>query len=148
MSYLLDTNILLRWQRTQDAQSSVAKNAITLLAQRGQDVFVATPSLHEFWYVSTRAVAKNGYGLSSGEANAQLQRIETIFYVLPEDPRVYPLWHDLVVRHHITGLQIFDVRLIAVMKAFQSDQILTFNVSDFVPLVSEGFEVADPSSIV
>jgi predicted nucleic acid-binding protein len=51
--------------------------------------------------------------------------------LLPDTPDIYPEWRRLVLAIGVSGRQVHDARLAAVMRAHGVTHILTFNASDF-----------------
>lgn len=80
----------------------------------------------------TRPVAQNGLGWSHQQARDEVLRVEAFFSVLIESTEVYTEWKQLVVAHGVTGVQAHDARLVAAMKVYGIERILTFNTQDFV----------------
>ncbi len=56
MSYLVDTNVLLRWPRPSDPLHVVARGAVDVLLGTGERLYVASQNLIEFRCVATRPV--------------------------------------------------------------------------------------------
>ncbi|HLM81172.1 MAG TPA: hypothetical protein VK302_11125, partial [Terriglobales bacterium] len=48
-----------------------------------------------------------------------------------ENAASYALWKTLVIDNRVSGVQVHDARLVAVMRTHNIEQIMTFNVSDF-----------------
>lgn len=144
MAYLLDTNVLLRWMRPDDAHHEAAQRAIEVLMAQHEMLYVAPQSIAEFWYVATRSPARNGYGLAPAQVATQVQRVERAFALAVETPAIYPAWRQLVTTHQIAGLKIFDARLVAIMQVLGIERILTFNGSDFA---AYNVDVVDPAMV-
>ena len=89
MAYLIDTNVLLRWMRLADPDHETAQQAIGRLTAQGERLYVAPQSIVEFWYVATRAVARNGYGLTVVEVEPQIARIERTCLMADDAPAIY-----------------------------------------------------------
>jgi len=87
--------------------------------------------LIEFWNVSTRPVARNGFGLSPTVAAVEIGGVERFFQLAPDTPDIYPEWRRLVVAAGVSGVQVHDARLAAVMRVHGIAHILTFNTPDF-----------------
>jgi predicted nucleic acid-binding protein len=49
----------------------------------------------------------------------------------PDTSAVYPEWRQLVVMVGVSGVQVHDARLAAVMRVHGLSHILTFNTTDF-----------------
>jgi len=82
--------------------------------------------------VCTRpATSRGGFGLSAGEADRRLRLLHRLFEVYHEAPAAYRHWHDLVVKLQLTGVQVHDARIVALMLTHGITRILTFDVEDF-----------------
>jgi len=108
-----------------------ALQALVALRIGGERLSITPQNLVEFWAVATRPVERNGLGLSVEAADAELARLESFFPVLPETPAIYPEWRRLVVTYRVTGLRIYDARLVASMQVHGISHLLTFNGDDF-----------------
>ncbi|AUT01826.1 PIN domain nuclease [Nostoc sp. CENA543] len=131
MAYLVDTNLLLRSVEPHHPMYGDTVNAISTLAVAGIGLFVASQNLVEFWRSATRPVDRNGLGFTVAEAEAELQRLETLFPVLPDVPEIYPEWRRIVLQYRVMGVNVHDARLVAVMRVHGLTHILTFNTGDF-----------------
>ena len=147
--YLVDTNILLRIADRKSSHHETARRAVRELAgTRGHVLRTTAQNYAEFWNVATRPSDRNGLGLSLSGAERQLKLMERIFHRLPDIDAVYPNWRSLVVSVGVSGVQVHDARLVAVMQAHGITHLLTFNVGDFTRFVgSTGIIVVDPASL-
>jgi len=68
MSYLVDTNVLLRLVQKDSPMHPDARKAIILLRRQGVSLCIVPQNLIEFWAVATRPISSNGLGLSIDEA--------------------------------------------------------------------------------
>jgi predicted nucleic acid-binding protein len=100
---------------------------------------------HRAWAVSTRPVENNGLGLSPGQADRVLVRVESSVYRLPDSDDVYPEWRRLVVTHGVSGKKAHDARLVATMTVNGIAHILTFNAGDFARYT--GINVLNPAEL-
>jgi predicted nucleic acid-binding protein len=146
MAYLVDTNVLLRWVQPGDPMNPVAEQAVEELVQQGETVYISPQNCVEFWSVATRPVAVNGLGRSPAGADAELQRIEQFFPLLPDLPTIHAEWRQLVVRAGVSGVKAHDARLVAVMRAHGLTHLLTFNAPDFQRFT--GITVVHPQDVV
>ena len=121
-TYLVDSNILLRSSRRNDPQYAFVFRAVAALRRSGAGLYFTHQNIAEFWNVATRPVASNGFGLSHKEKEMVL---------LPDGPRVYALWRDLVATRFVSGKQVHDARLAAAMIVHGVTNLLTLNVADF-----------------
>ena len=125
---LVDTNVLLR-----AAQPSHPLHPI------------AVGALAEFWNALTRPAGSNGLGFTIEEAREELTKLEGFFEILSESAVSYAAWKTLLVTHRVSGVQVHDARLVAVMQAHGLISILTFDTgfSRF-----PGIKVVQPADIV
>jgi predicted nucleic acid-binding protein len=130
-SYLLDTNILIRLVLPHDPLCPVATSAVDELKRRGDTACIATQNLVEFWNVATCPVEANGLGMTPDKAAVEVDRIEAMFRLLDDRAGVYARWRTLVGAHCVSGRQVYDARLVALMLEHGVDRILTFNADDF-----------------
>jgi hypothetical protein len=79
-------------------------------------VYFTLQYVTEFWNVARRPTANNGLGLSVAVTLSELENIEGLLAVLPDDPAVYGEWKRLVVKHGVMGVKVHDVKLVAMMK--------------------------------
>jgi predicted nucleic acid-binding protein len=131
MSYLADTNILLRWVSPADTQHSLAVSSVKALQRRGEIIHITPQNLIEFWNVATRPAAVNGLGMSPSEAEQQVESLERLFPLVPDTPDVYREWRKLVSAGAVSGVKVHDARLAAVAIANGLTYVLTFNAADF-----------------
>ena len=131
-SYLLDTNILLRWTKPSDTSYAEVSRAVIALTARGDRLHYTSQNLGEFWNLSTRSKQQNGIGLSPADAEARVESIENEFTLIPDGPSIHRRWRQLLVEYQISGVQVHDARLVAAMFVHDVNRILTFNVRDFV----------------
>jgi predicted nucleic acid-binding protein len=131
MSYLLDTNILLRTIVTDDPNYQITQDAIASLRRSKERLLIAPQNLIELWNVATRPSNKNGLGLSPSEAEAEVARLKELFILLPDTEQIYPEWERLVKNYEVKGANVHDTRLVAFMLVHRLSYILTFNIKDF-----------------
>ena len=144
-SCLLDTNILLRIARRSDPNHNLVDTALARLATQGTTLFYTPQNIAELWNAMTRPVARNGFGLTVGEADRQVQAIEAGMNLLPDNEAVYREWRRIVVHYAISGVQVHDARLAASMYVHRVAYILTLNVADFSRF--SGLSPVHPNSI-
>ncbi|MEW6129948.1 MAG: PIN domain-containing protein [Acidobacteriota bacterium] len=130
MTYLVDTNILVRLVDIQSSQHQATSDAIKLLLTKKQDLYIIYESLIEFWVVATRDKNDNGLGLSTDAADKEIFNLLKVFLLLP-DASLFAEWRALVNANHISGYKAYDTRLVAAMNLHSIDALLTFNDADF-----------------
>jgi predicted nucleic acid-binding protein len=128
---LVDTNIILRRLHRGHPQHRAAREAISRLTESGNRICLASQNLVEIWAVATRPLENNGLGLTPGQAERILARVESSVVRLPESDDVYAEWRRLVVAHGISGKKAHDARIVAAMLVHGLKHVLTFNASDF-----------------
>lgn len=146
LSYLVDTNILLRISRENDPQHQLIAACLKGLEKQGSQLCYALQNIAEFWSVCTRPAASNGYGLSIPETNQRVEYIERTMTHLPDSDRVYSIWRQLIVTHKVHGIQVHDARLAATTIAHGITNILTLNQADFQRYA--GVVAVHPSSVL
>jgi hypothetical protein len=65
---------------------------------------------------------------------------------VPDTPAIYTAWKEIVRDHKVQGVKVYDARLVAIMKIYAVDSILTFNVSDFTRY--RAINALSPSSVL
>lgn len=131
MSFLVDTNVLLRSAEPGHPMYAPAVNATTILLGRGEELYIAPQNLIEFWNVYTRPVERNGLGHTVAAAEVEVNRLKVIFPLLLDTPAIYGEWERLVIAHAVMGVKVHDARLVAAMLVHGVTDILTFNTDDF-----------------
>jgi predicted nucleic acid-binding protein len=79
----------------------------------------------------TRPLSRNGFGLTTNEADREVRAIELGMTLLPDNEAIYHEWRRLIVQHRISGVQVHDARLAAAMYVHGITHILTLNGPDF-----------------
>jgi predicted nucleic acid-binding protein len=145
MDCLADTNVLVRTIDRLHSHHSIALKALDHILRSGGHVYIAAQNLIEFCYVCTRPTNRNGLGLSTAETAKEMSRLETLLLLLPEVPAIFPEWRRLVTAHAVSGFNVFDARLVAVMHVYGIRDLLTINGADFAryPVIN----VLDPSTV-
>ncbi|MTJ47099.1 type II toxin-antitoxin system VapC family toxin [Dolichospermum sp. UHCC 0259] len=131
MAYLIDTNIILRIAQPNHPMCAESLNALARLRRQKENCYLTHQNLVEFWRSATRPIERNGLGMSIIEAEAELQKLENLFPILPDIPEIYQHWKQIVIEYCVMGVNVHDARLVAVMLAHRITHILTFNISDF-----------------
>jgi predicted nucleic acid-binding protein len=143
MSWLLDTNVLLRLADAQSPEHGVAEAAIENLITGEESVFITTQILVEFWAVATRPESANGLGWSTATTAESIRALRDQFPLLHEAPEVLDRWFELVERFQVAGKHTHDARLAALLLVHGVRRLLTFNTTDFPP--AWGVEATHPS---
>lgn len=131
MSYLLDTNILLRLRDSVDSRYHECVAAVDLLRGRGEGLFVCAQILAEFWVVLTRPCDVNGCGLVFDDAITAIGKVRAVFRCLTEPPDIADSWLQVISENKVMGKPAHDARIVALMLAHGITHILTLNTADF-----------------
>jgi predicted nucleic acid-binding protein len=132
MTYLADTNILLRLKQTTHPLHLSALQGVKTLKKRSEKLYIVPQNLIEFWVVATRPVKVNGLGLSFEQATLEIEDIKHIFSLYQDTPAIYTQWERLIRKYQVMGKKSHDARLVAAMITHNIDNILTFNTDDFL----------------
>lgn len=129
--YLLDTNILLRLTKPRSPEFPLLRAVLKFFSAQKIPLFYTSQNLIEFWNVLTRPADRNGYGLTVEEADKEAQYIEDSFFLLSSNDAVHREWRRLVVTYRVSGVQVHDAHLVAVMNSHGIHHLLTLNARDF-----------------
>ncbi|MBD2133242.1 type II toxin-antitoxin system VapC family toxin [Sphaerospermopsis sp. FACHB-1094] len=144
--YIIDTNVVMRFCNPSDVQHHLATEAISRLLTQGDECFLTAQILVEFWAVATRPVEVNGLGWSVETTRKTIDQVLRRFPLLKESEDIFPNWLNLVTTNKVMGKRTHDVRIVAVMLAYQVTHILTFNPSDF--LLTTSIVVVRPQELL
>src|ERR1051325_5338630 len=117
MSYLVDTNVLLRLVQKNHPMRPDARRALVTLRRQGEELCIIPQNIIEFWAVATRPLGKNGLGLTVDEAAREIRKLKRIFKLHADLPAIFTEWEQLVAQYQVMGKQAHDTRLVAAMKA-------------------------------
>jgi predicted nucleic acid-binding protein len=140
---------MLRLVDKDDPQYTTVRGAVRVLIARGEGLFLSTQNFAEYCNVATRPIKNNGLGLPPQEAIALFERdIESICGTIAEVSAVYLELKRLITQYAITGKQVHDARLVAMMVTWQIENILTLNDRHFRRFEPEGIVVVTPASLI
>ncbi|HUO09607.1 MAG TPA: type II toxin-antitoxin system VapC family toxin [Phycisphaerae bacterium] len=128
---LVDTSIWGRLADSDDPLYGQAKSAFQKVLRNSMGPAIAAQSLYEFWVVATRPTANNGLAWTPERATVWITKLQRSCFFIPEDPRTFQIWQNLVTTYNTSGKAAHDARLVAVMQLHGINSILTFNVKDF-----------------
>lgn len=147
MVILVDTNVLLRLAAPKDAHHLAARRATGLLKNDGDSLVTTSQNLIETWNVATRPADRNGFGHSPLAAERLVTGLEAAFPLLTDPPDTFERWKGLAARYAVSGVQVHDARLVAVMQANGIMSILTFNARDFERYSDLGIRTLNPKEV-
>jgi predicted nucleic acid-binding protein len=118
--YIIDTNVVTRFCNPSDVQHHLATDAISRLLTQGDECFLTAQILVEFWAVATRPVEVNGLGWSVETTRKTIDQVLRRFPLLKDSEDIFPNWLNLVTINKVMGKRTHDVRIVAVMLAYQA----------------------------
>jgi predicted nucleic acid-binding protein len=145
-TYLLDTNIVLRFSNPSDDQHGLVTNAVATILANGDECYLAPQVLIETWVVATRPTDVNGLGWSTTYTRHVIEQLMQRFPMAEETPQLFLTWLDIVSTHKILGKRTHDARIAALMITAAINHILTLNPSDFANIPN--ITIAHPQNII
>lgn len=103
MSYLSDSNILLRLSQKKHSHHQSARNAIISLRKQGEEICIVPQNFIEFWAVATRPVSSNGLGLTVDQTKLQIRKFKRLFAFYDDEEGIYGEWENLVTKYQVSG---------------------------------------------
>lgn len=132
MRVLVDTSILVALKGVDAARVMEAQRAIQTLDVQGSSLFICAQVVMEYWAVATRpASARGGLGLSVAQADADVQAFLNQFAWAADNDSLFEVWHDIVRNYAVSGRQVWDARIAALMQIHSVPMLLTYNTADF-----------------
>lgn len=131
MKYLPDTSVVVRLYDTQNPIFKSVNECFDKLRKNGDELVITPQVLVEFWAVATRPVSANGLGMTTEKAEKELENLQKLFTLLPEDENIFDEWKTLVTKHKVSGKPTHDARIAAAMIVHKVENILTLNPNDF-----------------
>ncbi len=131
MAYLSDTSIVLRLAQPHLPVYQTVLNALSKIRKSGERLVIVPQILVEFWVVATRPTNINGLEMTTDNAEKELEKLQKLFTVLPENEKIFEEWKTLVVKYKVSGKPTHDTRIAAAMIVHKIENILTLNPNDF-----------------
>src|SRR5258708_5261112 len=117
------------------------------LRLQGRVLHTTAQNYIEFWSGATRPTAANGLGLTPTRAARLVHRLRPLFPLLADTSAIFDEWLRLVTTAAVSGRQVHDARLVAVMRVHSVTHLLTFNISDFTRYQTIGIVLVHPASV-
>lgn len=159
MSYLVDTNILLRNFIPQDPnneesvkQHEEAKKAVEKLREQNEKLYYSSDTLKEVKEVAQKTTDKNGFGLSKEQTEEIVEKIKDTFQKLPDDKEkieqlAKELKSELIEKGTpLTETEERDLPHASIMKEYEVENLLTSNAGDFKKY--DHFTTWKPSDVI
>jgi predicted nucleic acid-binding protein len=129
--YLPDTSIIVRLYDSTNPMCKTVQKCLDKLENQGEIRVIVPQILVEFWVVATRPKDVNGLGMRPDEAEVELDYLQEMFMLFPENEKIFNEWKAIVTKHKVSGKPSHDARIVAAMKTHKIDKILTLNPQDF-----------------
>jgi predicted nucleic acid-binding protein len=127
---ILDTNIILRITDRTGPDHDLSYSIVKRLISEGYEICIIPQVLIEFWVVVTRPVEINGFGWDASYTMMELEKLQNLFLMLPDNESIFIHWKNLVSQG-VNGKRAHDARIAAAALAHNADAIATLNVKDF-----------------
>lgn len=127
---ILDTNIILRITDRTGPDHNISYSIVKRLISEGYEICIIPQVLIEFWVVATRPVESNGFGWDASYTMMELEKLQNLFLMLPDNESIFTHWKNLVLEG-VKGKRAHDARIAASALAHNVDAIATLNVQDF-----------------
>jgi len=132
MKILIDTSILVALKGVDTARLSESQRVLQVLDVQEYSLCVCAQVIMEYWAVATRPItARGGLGLTVSDADADIQAFLRQFDLLPDTETLLQVWHDIVRNYSVSGRQVWDARIAALMQIHSVTTLLTYNPLDF-----------------
>jgi len=132
MTYLLDTEVLLRLFDPSDPSFPAIRDVIKRLQKQPHRPVITAQNLSEFWNVTTRpSSARGGYGVPLHLAARRSAFLQSVCDLRFPNSHSLREWNELIVRYQVRGVQVHDAQLVAIMLSNKISTIVTLNMADF-----------------
>ena len=127
---VVDANVLVYALDADHSYHAISRSLLDAGRNRSTTLYVTSQILCEFYSIVTnpRRVLKPR---SSADALAAVSGMLAFFRVLPSPTRTVTILMNLLQHHPVTGGEVFDLQIVATMKANTIQRIYTFNAKDF-----------------
>jgi predicted nucleic acid-binding protein len=127
---LVDANVLVYALDADAPQHAVSRALLDAARNSSAMLYVTSQIVCEFYSIVTNA-RRVPKPRTPGDAIAAITGILAFVHVLPIPASVLEIWLDLLRRHPVTGGAVFDLQIVASMRANGIERIYTFNTGDF-----------------
>lgn len=127
---IIDTNVLV-YALDVDAPRHTASRTLLEAARDGSTtLYVTSQILCEFYSIVTNA-RRVSKPRTSADAVSAISGLLAFLQVLPIPAQTVEGWLSLLRRRPVTGGDVFDLQIVAAMRANDVQRIYTFNTDDF-----------------
>ncbi len=126
----VDTNVLVYAANASSPFHAVARRKLQVYADTGSEIWVNRQVFREYLVVMSRLMQDAGK-YDSFALGKDIRRFEQQFQVAEESELVTKELLTLIEKYEVKGKAIHDCNLIAVMKTYGLNELLTQNTGDF-----------------
>jgi predicted nucleic acid-binding protein len=129
---IVDANVLAYGINVDAPQYTASRALLDAARDPSTTLYVTSKILCEFYSVITnpRRVAEVSSASKAFQIVSDVRALPGL-HVLPIPGRAVWAWMELLQRHPVTGADIFDLQIVAAMKANDVGRIYTYNIIDF-----------------
>ena len=129
-SVFVDTNVLVYATVQEAPLHPVARSALERMSQAGSELWISRQVLREYLAVLSRPQSFTK-PLPHPQLVSAVRQFSEQFHVADDSPSVTEHLLSLVSEFAVGGRQIHDANIVATMRAYHIDTLLTHNVDDF-----------------
>ena len=127
---LIDANVLVYAMDADAPQHAASRALLDAARDRSTTLYVTSQILCEFYSIVTNA-RRVPKPRSPADALSAISGLLAFLHVLPIPVHTVEGWLGLLRRRPVTGGDIFDLQIVATMKANGVQRIYTYNAEDF-----------------
>lgn len=127
---LIDANVLVYAMDADAPQHAASRALLDAARDTSAALYVTSQILCEFYSIVTHA-RRVPKPRSPADALSAISGLLSFLHVLPVPVHTVEGWLGLLRRHPVTGGDVFDLQIVATMKANGVQRIYTFNAEDF-----------------
>jgi len=127
---LVDANVLVYAMDADVSQHAASRTLLEDALDGSTTLYVSLQVLCEFYSIVTNA-RRVQRPRSSADALSAITGLLGFLHVLPVPVQTMEIFLELLRRRPVTGGEIFDLQIVATMKANRISRIYTFNTKDF-----------------
>lgn len=127
---LIDANVLVYAMDADAPQHAASRALLDAVRDMSATLYVTSQILCEFYSIVTNA-RRVPKPRSPADALSAISGLLSFLHVLPIPVHTVEGWIALLRRRPVTGGDIFDLQIVATMKANGVQRIYTFNTNDF-----------------
>jgi len=127
---LIDANVLVYAMDADAPQHAASRALLDAARDTSATLYVTSQILCEFYSIVTNA-RRVPNPRSPADALSAISGLLSFLHVLPSPAHTVEGWIALLRRRPVTGGDIFDLQIVATMKANGVQRIYTYNAEDF-----------------